>query len=87
MTTFKAALGLCGLSQADAADRLGVSLGSVKDWCRKKSDPPLGVWQDLAGLFAEIRSKADAAVVPEDKAAMNEGGVVDALAILLRALK
>ncbi|WP_319413955.1 helix-turn-helix transcriptional regulator [uncultured Cohaesibacter sp.] len=59
MTTFKSALGVCGLSQQEAAEFLSVSLGSVKDWCRGKSAPPLGVWAQLANLYSQIEDAAD----------------------------
>ena len=63
MTTFKSALGVCGLSQQEAADFLDVSISSVKDWCRGKSAPPLGVWTQLSGLYRQIEDAADFASV------------------------
>lgn len=76
MTTFKAALGLCGLSQREAATFFGVSEQSVKNWSRDAAPPPIGVWRELAGLLARIESAADYAagmVEPElmDRRAMN----------------
>ena len=59
MTTFKSSLGICGLSQQGAAVYLDVSLASVKDWCRGKSAPPLGVWQMMADLLRRIEAAAD----------------------------
>ncbi|MEM9129932.1 MAG: helix-turn-helix domain-containing protein [Pseudomonadota bacterium] len=59
MTTYKSALAICGLSQQEAAIFLGVSLASVKDWCRGRSTPPVGVWNMLAGLYARIEDAAD----------------------------
>lgn len=60
MTTFKAALGICGLSQEQARIYLGVSKQSVKDWSAgKKSAPPMGVWRDLARLMERIEDAAD----------------------------
>ena len=59
MTTFKSSLGLCGLSQTGSASYLGVSLASVKDWCRGKSAPPYGVWEMMADLYARIEAAAD----------------------------
>lgn len=56
MTTFKSALAICGLSQAEAAAFLNVSLGSVKNWCRGKSAPSRDAWRTLAGLYAHIES-------------------------------
>ena len=61
MTTFKASLSICGLSQTEAAEFLGVSLASVKDWCRGKTPPPPGVWDMLADLYARIEAAADCA--------------------------
>lgn len=76
MTTFKASLGLCGLSQKEAAEYLGVSLDSVKGWCRGKTPPPRGVWDALSDLLARIEGAADNAssmIEPDlmDRAAMN----------------
>lgn len=59
MTTFKAAMSICGLSQAEAAEFLGVSIQSVKDWSRGKAAPPPGVWQMLADLYRRIEDAAD----------------------------
>lgn len=59
MTTFKAAIGLCGLSQSAAAEYLGVSLASVKDWSRGKTAPSQGVWDDLADLYDRIEDAAE----------------------------
>lgn len=61
MTTFKHALSVCGLSQRQAADFLGVSLSSVKDWCAGRSRVPEGVWRLLAELFERVQDAADAA--------------------------
>lgn len=59
MTTYKAALAICGLSQQEAAAFHGVSLASVKDWCRGKGAPPSGVWVDLSDLYRRIEDAAD----------------------------
>ena len=59
MTTFKAAIYLCGLSQQGAAEYLGVSLASVKDWCRGKGAPPFGVWVMMADLFGRIQDAGE----------------------------
>ena len=59
MTTFKRSIQACGLSQSEAAEFLGVSLQSVKDWSRGKSVPKPGVWQMLANLFQDILDCAD----------------------------
>lgn len=61
MTTFKSALSICGLSQAEAADFLQVSIQSVKDWSRGKSGPPLGVWLQLSSLFEQMQDTAQGA--------------------------
>lgn len=58
MTTFKACLGLCGLSQSEAAGFLDVSIDTVKSWCAGRASPPLGVWRLLASLFAQIEDAA-----------------------------
>lgn len=61
MTAFKSALGVCGLSQTEAADFLSVSVPTVKAWSSGKYSPPLGVWQMLASLFEQIQDAADGA--------------------------
>lgn len=59
MTTYKSALSICGLSQQEAAIFHGVSLASIKDWCRGRSTPPEGVWGQLADLYQRIEDAAD----------------------------
>ena len=71
MTTFKAAIAICGLSQQESAEFLGVSVQSVKDWSRGRSTPPIGVWQMLADLYGRIEEAADFA------AAHIEPGLMD----------
>lgn len=71
MTTFKSALGLCGLSQQQAADYLEVSIDSVKAWSRGKTPPPPGVWDQMADLLERIEAAAKHA------AAMLEPGGMD----------
>lgn len=71
MTTFKASLGLCGLSQQGAADHLGVSLASVKDWCRGKTAPPLGVWVMMADLWARVSDAGEDAAEKIDPESMD----------------
>ncbi len=63
MSTFKAALSVCGLSQADAAEFLQVALPTIKSWCSDSNPkaPPLGVWKQLASLFEQIQDAADGA--------------------------
>lgn len=61
MTTFKSAIGVCCLSQQEAADFLGVRLDTVKSWCVGRANPPLGIWQLLASLFEQIQDAADSA--------------------------
>jgi len=59
MATFKSAIAICGLSQSEAADFLQVSIDTVKSWCSGRSNPPLGVWQQLSSLFEQIQNAAD----------------------------
>lgn len=70
MTTFKSALGICGLSQQGAADYLGVSLQSVKDWSRGRSSPPIGVWEMMRDLYERIEDAAVFAVGEIDRETM-----------------
>jgi hypothetical protein len=76
MTTYKAAIAICGLSQQEAANFHNVSIASVKGWCRGRSAPPIGAWQQLADLFLRIEAAADFAsemIEPEmmDRRAMS----------------
>lgn len=52
--TFKTAIGICGLSQAEAAEFLGVSVATVKHWSSGRRAPPAGVWDMLANLHHQI---------------------------------
>lgn len=61
MTTFKSALGVCGLSQLEAADFFQVRIDTVKSWSTGRNPPPLGVWKQLASLFDQIQEAADGA--------------------------
>jgi len=65
MTTFKRSIQLCGLSQREASEFLGLSLQSVKDYSRGFSEPAKQqVWIDLSTLFKAI-SKGDVDDMPE----------------------
>ncbi len=79
MTRFKYALGLCGLSQSEAAEYLGVSVSSIEKWSRGVKGPPPGVWEDLARLWAEIK-KAAGLVVSDD---LQRGPAMAAAALYL----
>lgn len=59
MTTFKRSIQACGLSQSEAAEFFGVSLQSIKDWCRGRSVPKHGVWEMLSNLYSDIMDSAD----------------------------
>lgn len=63
MTTFKTALSLCGMTQSEAADFLGVRLDTVKSWCSDQNpkSPPEHAWRLLASLFQQIQDAADGA--------------------------
>lgn len=61
MTAFKSSIGVCGLSQSEAAEFLDVSIDTVKSWCSGRANPPLGVWQLLASLFEQVQDAADGA--------------------------
>lgn len=61
MTTFKHALMICGLTQSEAADFLGVRIDTVKSWSAGRNAPPEGVWKLLASLFNQIQDAADGA--------------------------
>lgn len=61
VSTFKSAIGVCGLSQQQAAEFLEVGLGTIKDWSSGRANPPRGVWVMLANLFEQIQDAADGA--------------------------
>lgn len=61
MSTYKAAITVCGLSQQAAAEFHGVNLDTIKSWCAGRRDPPHGVWVMLANLFCQIAEAADKA--------------------------
>jgi DNA-binding XRE family transcriptional regulator len=61
MSAFKSAIGVCGLSQSEAAAFLEVSIDTVKSWCSGRANPPRGVWQILASLFQQVQDAADGA--------------------------
>lgn len=63
MSTFKSSLAICGLSQQQAADFLGVALQTVKHWSSGRNNVPSGVWEMLADLYGRIESAADLASV------------------------
>ena len=66
MSTFSAALHLCGLSQQQAADYLGVRLDTIKNWSSGRSAVPGGVWGMLADLWQRIEDAADFAAINLD---------------------
>lgn len=61
MTTFKSALGVCGLSQQEAADFFQTRPDTVKSWCTGRRSPPIGVWQQLASLYEQMCLAAEGA--------------------------
>lgn len=63
MSTFKSSLAICGLSQQQAAEFLGVALQTVKHWSSGRNNPPAGVWMMLADLYRRIEAVADNASV------------------------
>lgn len=54
MSVFKSALGICGLSIADAAEFLGLSESLVKQYSAGNRRPPDAVWSALASLYDQI---------------------------------
>lgn len=75
MTTFAASLRLCGLSQGEAADFLGVRLDTVKSWSAGRNPVPEGVWTMLADLWRRIEDAIDNAstheAIEDPRARMN----------------
>lgn len=58
MTTFKAALAICGLSETDAADYLGVPLAQIEAWHGGAASPPRDIWGRLAVIYSRIEDAA-----------------------------
>lgn len=54
MSVFKSALGICGLSIADAAEFLGLSESLVKQYSAGNRTPPASVFAALAALYDQI---------------------------------
>lgn len=59
MTLFKSAIAICGMSQGEAADWLGVSPETVKSWCQGRRGVPDGVWDELAALYVDMRDSVE----------------------------
>jgi hypothetical protein len=59
MTTFEAAIAICGLSKREAAEFLDVAPDMIDAWARGASAPPRAVWGSLADLYARIEDAAD----------------------------
>ena len=63
MTTLFAVLAqVCGLSHKEAADFLGVRVDTVKSWSAGRSQPPVGVLDELSLLATRIIAVADGVV-------------------------
>lgn len=58
MNQFKRALQLCGLEQPEAAELLGYSLQSVKNWSAGYSKPPEAVWLKLGERWCCVERDA-----------------------------
>lgn len=78
MTTFKSAIAICGLSQQQAADFLGVSLQTVKHWSSGRNNVPGGVWEMLSDLYVRIEQAADHAAVELDAVDPRQWGSITA---------
>ena len=55
MTLFAASLRLCGLSQVEAAEYLGVSLRTLQRWYAGEREPRERAWDKLRALYADQR--------------------------------
>ena len=71
MTTFKAAIAMCGLSQREAAEFLGVAFDTVKKWCNGTNQPPFGAWVMLADLWMQIQEAGENAAEHIDPESMD----------------
>lgn len=58
MTAIKNIIGYLGLSQAQAATHLAVSIDTVKAWCAGRRNVPDGVWRQLQNLDAKFQDAA-----------------------------
>lgn len=54
MSVFSAALGLCGLTNSEAAAFLDTSESTVKHWSAGRRPVPEGVWIALAQLYDQV---------------------------------
>ncbi|TMV77769.1 hypothetical protein FGG78_27035 [Thioclava sp. BHET1] len=77
MTTFKAALAICGLSEEDAAQYLDQPLDRVQAWHSGAATPPRDIWGRLAVLYGRIEDAATSAS-DELEAEMIESGRLNA---------
>lgn len=58
-TLFAACLSRLGLSQAQAANYLGVSLPSIKGWSSGRNPVPKGIWNELRQYEAKIIDRSE----------------------------
>lgn len=72
---FKAALGICGLSNEAAAEFIGVSVDTVKKWCSGKRNVPPFAWQPIAKLYTQIVEVSEAALEALDADEINDASL------------
>lgn len=73
---FAALVKRAGLTQQQAADRHGVTLRTVQNWCAGKTRPPVAVAQDLeaeAVAVADAELEAAEPMPPEERRAVLRG--------------
>lgn len=58
MTLFNSLRELCGLTQPECADYLGVRVDSVSSWCTGRRNIPDGVVQKMVGLWNRMEDEA-----------------------------
>jgi predicted transcriptional regulator len=75
MTTFKAAIDICGLAHKQAADYFGVSQATIKTWSSGKTPPPIYAWHMLASLLEQIMSVADRTSANLELSVMNRAEI------------
>lgn len=61
-TAFKKTISICGLTQSEAANFLGVRIDTVKSWCADRNTPPAGAWRELADLYDQMQCAVEAAL-------------------------
>lgn len=72
MTAFYCLMTACGLSNQEAADFLGVSLGSIEGWKSGRRNAPDGVFSEMRTLWRSMMSAAQMAAETIEQSGVEE---------------